>query len=172
MINQLFSHKKTGVILTQIPLMEIGEYEKYDGTAAYYSAEKNVVISILNKANGLTYYGGQSRADILAEYPDAELLTIDEAGNRHQAPYIEPVEEITEEKYWYWLEVLFPEDWQHNGGESFKVSERTCGDITRICCSLNDSNKHARRYFTLCDSYQTPHKAIVERCREYMRANP
>lgn len=177
MISQQFRNTKTSEIVTQINLSQIADFEIYDGPAAYYSAEKNVVIDIINQTTGLTVYGKKRRADILAEYPDAELLTLTEAGKRHEKPFIEPVSEISEKKYWYWLEVLFPEDLQHSGGESFKVCERICGDVTRICCALNDHNSDTkaprqRRYFTLCDSYTTPHKDIVSRCREYMRANP
>ncbi len=139
--------------------------------SAYYSAEKNVVIDLINPDTGRTYYGGKTADEVRAEYPDAELLTLNEAGKRHEAPFREPVSEITEEKFWYWLEVLFPEDWQHGGGESFKVCERICGDVTRICAAFNDGGKHKRRYFTLCDDYNTPHKEILRRVREFAREN-
>ena len=148
-----------------------------DPRSAYYSAEKNVIIDLINHDTGLTHYAKETAEQIRERYPDAELISLDEAYQRHQQPFIVPVSEITEKKFWYWLEVLFPEDWQHSGGESFKVCERICGDITQICCSLNDYNPDTkaprqRRYFTLCDTYDTPHKDIVSRCREFMRAKP
>lgn len=163
LISQNFAHKKTGEVVTEVPMLEIGDYEQYHGPACYYSPAQNVVIDAVRPETGLTYYGKKDRAAILEEHPDAVLLTIDEAGRRHEAPFVEPVEEITKEKYWYWLEVLFPEDWQHtSGGESFKLCERACGSITKICAQIGD------RYFSMSDKYTTPHKEILQRCRDYM----
>lgn len=148
-----------------------------DDRMAYYSAEKNVIIDLINPDTGLTYFQRSTAEEVRAEYPDAVAISQGEAYDLHQKPFIEPIEEISEAKYMYWLEVLFPEDWHHSGGESFKVAERICGSITRICCSLNDHNPDTRaprqrRYFTFCDKHNTPHGEIVKRCREYMRAHP
>jgi len=173
MKSQQFRDTRTGETVTQVPISEIAHFEQYSGTRVFYSAARNVILDLIDADAEVGYYSLKNLAETVAECPDAVAMAIDDAHEAHQRPFIEPVEEITEEKFWYWLEVLFPEDWQHTGGESFKVCERICGDVTRICCSLDDgSNMNRRRYFTLCDRYQTPHKAIVERCREYMRANP
>ncbi len=177
MKSQQFRNTKTGETVTQVPLSQIADFEEYNGRRCFYSASRNVILDLIDEDAEVGYYSLKNLAETVAECPDAVAMAIDDAHESHQQPFIEPVTEITEAKYWYWLEVLFPEDWHHNGGESFKVCERTCGDITRICCALNDHNPDTkaprqRRYFTLCDSYKTPHKTIVERCREHMRANP
>jgi len=59
-----------------------------------------------------------------------------------EAKYIKPWEEITEEQWSDWLEVLPPMRWQTvNGVNFFQVSEITCGDITQTCARWN------RRYY-------------------------
>jgi len=177
LISQTFRNTKTGEIVREVPLMSIGDYEQFNGQTCVYSAAKNTVIDLIDPAAGVTFYGLKNLDEVRQEYPDAVEISLDDATELHQKPFIKPVSEITEKKYMYWLEVLFPEDWQHSGGESFKLVEKTCGSITQICCALNDHNPDTkaprqRRYFSLCDDYNTPHREIVERCREYMRANP
>ena len=134
-----------------------------DKTEAYYSPSKNVIIDLITPETGLTYWGKQTAEQIRETHPDAIALSFDEASERYQRPFIEPVSEITEEKFCYWLEVLVPEDWQHGHNcESFKLIERTCGDITTICASLG------KRYFVMADSYKTPHAEIMRRVRAFI----
>lgn len=162
-----FRHKQTGEILRQIPVMQMANFEPFTGTSCYYSAENNTVIDIIEPESGLTACNLESRDEVRRRFPDAIEISLDDAAELHQRPFIEPVSEITAERFWYWLEVLFPEDWRNTAdGESFKLCERTCGSITRICASLDG------RYFTLSDKYTTPHKEIMRRVREYIAANP
>lgn len=163
MISQPFRNKKTGEILRQVPIMQLAEFEPYNGATCYYSAAKNCVIDLVDPAAGVTFYTLENLEEVRQRYPDAIELTLDDAAERHERRFIEPVQEITEADYWYWLEVLFPEDWRHDGGgESFKLAERTAGSITTICAKVDG------RYFKLADSYTTPHAEILQRCRDYM----
>ncbi len=164
LISQTFRNTKTGEILREIPLMSISDFEPFNGSTCIYSAEKNTVIDLIDPAAGVTYYGLKSLEEVRADYPDAIEISLDDATELHQKPFIEPVTEITEKKYWYWLEVLFPEDWQHAGGESFKLSEKTCGSITTICAHVRG------RYFHMADDYKTPHAEIVARCIAFIEA--
>jgi hypothetical protein len=131
-----------------------------DATPCYWSQARANVLDII-RADGLTVFGGKTLEAIRAEYPDAERLTLGEAIARKDAVYRREPVEITRERYWEMLEVLFPEDWQGFGTaeESFKLSERTAGTITAIFCRLGE------RHFELADCFTTPHAEIVARCR-------
>lgn len=76
-----------------------------------------------------------------------------------------PVTEISRAKYWEFLEMLYPVDWCHTGGESFKFSEHLSGDRVMIFCTLGRGK--AQRYFELVDSDTTTHKEIVARCKAF-----
>ena len=79
-----------------------------------------------------------------------------------------PVTEIDRARYWEMLEMLYPVDWCHTGGESFKFSEHLSGDRVMIFCTLGRGE--AQRYFELVDSDRTLHRTIVARCKAYIEA--
>ena len=102
--------------------------------------------------------------EIRAEYPGAVLMPLDEAVTQSQAANRARLctgpKQVTEKEFDAALGVLPPRDWQrHNGEESFKIMELTCGQLTAIYCRIGEE------YFTLTEDVNTPHEKIVEMCR-------
>jgi hypothetical protein len=132
----------------------------------FYSPSRHSVIDLV--VNGRGAYGGKTLDETRAETADAVLIGIDDAIAMTDAATRSPVCEITREQFWTMLECLPPDDWQHGlGNNSFKMSERDCGNITGIYCQLGADDDGAR-YFELHDAYTTPHVEIVRRCREFI----
>ena len=97
--------------------------------------------------------------------PEFACIPIDDAVDQCQAAqdeqYIGPWEEITEENWDYWLEVLPPQKWKTvNGVNLFQLSELTCGIITRHCARVGDRCFTAQRKVT--DSYEKLAQEIKE----------
>jgi len=104
--------------------------------------------------NGYCDYTARNGGDNLTveEYleklgPDFSCVPLDEALDKihevEEKTYIELWEEIKEEDYTYWLEVLPPEKWKTvKGVNIFRMSEYIISNITRHCATVND------RYFT------------------------
>lgn len=130
-------------------------------TEVLYDPAAVQVLDLLT-AEGLTQFTRETPAQVLARCPGAERITLAQAVARMDAKWRKPVSEITRDRYWDMLECLPPVAWNRNGSdESFKMSERTSGNITAIFCRLGDS------YYTLEDDMRTPHAEIVRRCRAF-----
>ena len=134
-----------------------------DNEQVYYSPSRKTVIDVIC-ADGLTQYARETEAQMRERHADIQVMSLAAAFDAIDAAFREPVSEIDRERYWYLLEVLPPVGWTGHGTaeQTFKLSERTCGNITAIACQLGE------RYFTLEDDIRTPHREIVRRCREFM----
>ena len=114
--------------------------------------------------DGLSTCYGETLEQVQARYPGAELRDFNDAlmaeiTEAERSAFCHPPQEITEERFWYFLEVLPPVAWVRAGEtESFKVSEFTCGQITQICCRIGN------KYYGLSDDASLPHAEIVKRC--------
>ena len=98
----------------------------------YYTYPDHFIIDTIAD-DGLTSYGRKSAEQIRAKHPNAIVTTLDAAALMIESTVKRDVEEITEDTFWYMLEVLPPQDWrQTKDGESFKMMERTSGTITGI----------------------------------------
>jgi len=101
-------------------------------------------------------YTKKSVDELRQQYPNLTVITWDEAGQRTDDHHRKPPERITRAQFLYWLEVLPPVDWIRIGdGESFKISERIAGNITRIVV------RYEREYWTLQDHIRMPHEDII-----------
>lgn len=130
----------------------------------YYQPDKNSVIDFICE-DGLTKWGRKTAAEIEKEYPGAIVMNWEKAAKAKENHWKSPVEEIDEEKYWYFLECLPPVGWvQKDGAETFKMSERLSGNITGIYAKVDD------RYFTFNDSIFTKHEEIMTRVMEFINA--
>lgn len=111
----------------------------------FFSRSKNQVID--GCVNGLGLFSGRSLDQLTSDYPDIEIVEVDAAVEIMDAANRRPVEEITQEQYWYALEVLPPENWkQIPNGDYFQMSEYWSGDITTYYAQLNG------RYYTWMDN--------------------
>lgn len=138
-------------------------HQSADNIMVWYSPSMAMTIDLIRK-DGRGHYGGRREPEILAEYPDAIRCTLDEASVKSYEARRSAPKRITRERYWQMLECLFPEDWQGGGtdAESFKLSERTSGEVTQIFCRLGEA------YYELLDTYRMRHTEIVRRCREVL----
>ena len=126
---------------------------------------------MIHPLTGLTAILDRDDADVLAEYPAAQRISIAEASRQIEgaaaAKFKRDVAEVDEEKFWYALEVLPPVGWTtHRAVESFRMSERTWGALTDIYARLGE------RYFVLTDNITLPAAEIAARVAAYAEANP
>ena len=105
-------------------------------------------------------YSKETLDELRTRYPDAEVISLDEAVERTDSRFRHAPERITRERFHEMLEVLPPEDWQRRGSiETFKLCERTCGNITAIFCRIGDS------YWELQDDYTLSQEKVVSLVR-------
>lgn len=128
-------------------------------TPCAYSAERNCVIDLFDD-DGLTKFSRDTIDEVRERYPDAVTLPLSEAAERIEATFKSEPVEIERETYEDMFEVLPPVDYSTGQGwRSFKMCERTSGNVTAIYAT------DGARYFHLSDSIYTPHDEIVRRCR-------
>jgi hypothetical protein len=78
-------------------------------------------------------FTGENLEEVSKHYAGAQLAEWDDAYKRMQDSYRKPPQEITKERFWDMLECLPPVGWvRHPDCESFKMSERTVGNLTGI----------------------------------------
>jgi len=107
-------------------------------------------------------YGGRTLAEIQTEDPGAQLETLEAFAQRQDAAYRVPPTRCTQEDFDYMLGVLPPEGWTRDSfGQSFKISERTCGAITPIYAQTADG-----QCWTLQDDFTLTHAEIMRRIEE------
>lgn len=110
---------------------------------------------------GRGVYGGRTLAQMRDEYPGVVEADFDTVVAEQDAHWLRPPVRITHERFIEMLEVLPPEDWQHHsGGESFKLSERTSGNVTMIFCRIGED------YYELQDRVTLTHAQILAKCEE------
>ena len=93
-----------------------------DANHCYAVPGENHIVDVQNPITGKSWHSGETFEQIKLRYPGAELMTLEayttaKAG-RQQTPIV--WQQITEELYWQWLEVLPPAF--HSGG-AFMVGE-------------------------------------------------
>ncbi|MCP2234015.1 hypothetical protein [Erwinia aphidicola] len=89
-----------------------------------------------------------------------EMVTFEEAYQRHCDTYILAPVEISAERFNDMLELLPPLDW-HIGAssQSFRLMEMTCVNVTAIFAV------YGGRYFELCDRVTLTHDEIIGKIR-------
>jgi len=104
-------------------------------------------------------YGGKTVGEMEAEYgTEVRRGTIAEFRKVHDAAWRTEPEEITEERWDYYLNVLPPQGWgRANGVESFKMVEKLSGEVTVICARRGD------RFWSFQDNASLPAHEIAAR---------
>lgn len=108
--------------------------------------------------NGNGLYSGMTLQQLEKEYGQVEIITPELASERIEAEYTTLPEEITEERFWYLLDVLPPCKWFRNGAssEAFHVSERVNLSIVTWAIRIGP------RYFSMDRTDKTsPAEAIT-----------
>ncbi len=73
--------------------------------------------------------------------------------------------EITEKDYWYFLEVLPPQNWvNYSTEESFRMSEDLAGSLSNFYVRLHDGifPNHKDRYFSIVENKFKTHKELIK----------
>ena len=120
-------------------------------------------IALVNSVTGETHMTvHRSREAILAAHPKALFLTEEECNAAMAASddkkYLEETKEITEERYWYWLEVLPPIDFN---GRMFRMGSEVANGIYLYCTTVEDKFFQSTRRSGL-----TARQDFLKECRE------
>jgi hypothetical protein len=102
-------------------------------------------------------YSHENLEDIGKRYANVQMGEWDEVYQKMQDAYRHPPTEITKERFWDMLECLPPVSWVRgdNDSESFKMSERTIGNLTGVFV------RRGKRYFELTEDITKPHAEIM-----------
>ena len=129
-------------------------------THVFYSAKLRNAVDEVNPKTGRSMIGGYTLEETRERYPDAVLMTWEDAIETIERAFTTDWQEIDRERFYYLLEVLPPVGWRTVGGvESFKMLERISGNITEICA------RHGDRYWTRNASIFTPPEEIAAQIR-------
>ncbi|MCR4319791.1 MAG: DUF1419 domain-containing protein [Candidatus Brocadiaceae bacterium] len=130
-----------------------------DNQPVFYQPGKPGIIDLCIDGKG--QYSGESLEQMRLRYPGAEIGELGAVSEYSENCFKSAAVEITEDRFIEMLEVLPPINWVHeNGSESFKISERTYGNITAIFARIGE------RYFELSDSIFLSHQQIMEKCEK------
>ena len=103
-------------------------------------------------------YSGETLEQIQARYPGALVGDSDEVTKAREDQLRTAPAPCTHEQFWYALECLPPMGWRNAGnGESFKMSERLSGRMTRIYA------RTGQRYWSFVDTDDLNHAQIMAR---------
>ena len=126
----------------------------------FYQPGKPGIIDAVHPNTRKGVYGGHTLEETQREYPGAELGDMDTVVSQQDDFWRRAPVEITEERWMEMLGVLPPVGWEHGpGGEVFKLSERTSGNITAIFCRLGN------RFFEMQDSIFMDTGEILAKCQ-------
>ncbi len=131
-------------------------------TPVFYVPGRPGILALAIERDGVlrSEFGNETLEQMCARYPGAALGELGPVSEQSESFYRSAPVEITRERFIEMLEVLPPVGWVHAGdAETFKLSERTSGNITPIFCRIGE------RHFELSDSIFMKHDAIVAACR-------
>lgn len=144
----------------------------WDGTQ-YKTAIYGHTLDVLRKREENRPIGtdanGNTTFEKVQPYKDAKIMEWDEAYPIYEAAqkakYIGAVQQVTQHRFTYLLEVLPPTKWvRRSGQESFMMSEFLTGNITTIVVRLGTD------YYEFNDAATLTHDAIVDKVRAAVKA--
>jgi hypothetical protein len=132
---------------------------------AFYVEKELSIIDTLSNKTGRGTCSNETIEEVIKRYPNAEIVPFDYAINcieeaaKEKFNLLNPVE-ITEGQYYEMLECLPPEQYKSTEeGTSFKISERTFGNIT--ACFVHKNSK----YYEVMARTHTKHEELLAVCR-------
>ena len=133
-----------------------------DEQKVFYQPGKPGIIDVAIERNGVLTggYSGETLEAVQVRYPGAMIGELGPVCAASEEMFKSKPARITEERFIEMLEVLPPVGWvRRDGCESFKLSERTSGNITAIFARIGAD------YFEMQDSIFTKHDAIIADCK-------
>ncbi len=126
----------------------------------YGMGPKHVLLDLIHPETQTGIYGRKSLEQQCASHGDVKVMTLTEYDAVHNDDWRQAPKTIPAEHYTRALEVLPPEDWvQENGNSTFKMMERWSGQMTSIYAKVDGA------YYHLVDNAYLPHAEIVAMCR-------
>lgn len=133
---------------------------KFEVTQVFYVTGARSIIDAVGP-DGRGLYSHDTAEAIQARAPGAQVVDIGEAARQIDNVFRKPPQQITRERWWQMLEMLFPDDWHHGfGSESFKLSERLAGNVAQIFCRIG-STEDTSSYWEMADLVTLRHADIV-----------
>ena len=133
-----------------------------DDQKVFYQPGKPGIIDLAIERNGVLTggYSGETLEAVQVRYPGAQVGELGPVCAASEDMFkVRPVK-ITEERFIEMLDVLPPVGWvRKDGCETFKLSERTSGNITAIFAHIGAD------FFEMQDSIFTKHDAIIAACK-------
>lgn len=129
----------------------------FEATHCFYNPDTGRVYDYANKQN--LSFSEQKTLEQLRQQVSPNLILIREEqaiALQREFHKTQP-EAITEEDYWYFLEVMPPVNYTIRGNsESFKLCERICQDITVIVAKIGS------HYYKFQNEINLSHEQIIE----------
>ncbi len=127
-------------------------------THCFFSPSGPTILDAVNPLTGRGLYSNQTLDQHARLYPDAILLSNDEATARIEQAFLTAPVEITRERFEDMRDMLPPQGWTHVGGaETFQFLERKTLRVTLTFA------KWGGRYFEWYDIAGTQHEKLVEK---------
>lgn len=127
-------------------------------------------IDVAQKVEGgiIGMYSGMSLQKMAEQYGQIAVTSAKEFSRMEDEAHTTAPVEIEQQAYWDALECLPPVLWgNYRGMESFRFSERYCGNITTIFAISPD-----RRYWRFQDRIDLPIEALYEKVMRAVEAKP
>jgi len=134
---------------------------EYKDPVFYTPADNRVIdLAVMRDGELRSAVYNEPLGQVRLRYPGAEIGEWEPIAKAHEESFRHPPQEITEERYHTMLEILPPVGWIQRDGEStFKLAERTSGNITAIFAWVGG------RYYEMSDSIYMSHDEIIARVR-------
>ena len=123
------------------------------------------VARVNDKGETVTYFHGETLAELRERYPTAELISIEEFDRLKEAALRTEPEPTTAESFMEMLEVLPPLSYRSTtDGTSFKMIERYSGRMTNIYARIGNT------YWVFMDRDDLTHDQIMAKVKQTMAA--
>ena len=126
-----------------------------DYTHCFYSLKQRRIIDLIDE-NDQTISFGLTLEEVKEEFPDAAKEEFKQADKLIEKSMVTEPTKIDSETFYQMRDILPPVEHISKGGdESFKMSERTYGNVTRIYCRI------AEDYYFFADYITISHQEII-----------
>ena len=122
------------------------------------SAQYCSAIDVVNPETGRGVYSGKTLEEFIFEYADISIVDDEVAVQHDRQRRITEPREISQEDWYYLLEVLPPCKWvRHSSAESFHISERITHDIVTWAARIAD------KFYRFDDTCRLSHEDVVRK---------
>jgi hypothetical protein len=133
----------------------------------YGMGSKHVILDLIHPETQAGIYGKKTLAEQTAKHGPVTIMTLAEYDVIHENDWRIAPDPIPMHHYTHALEVLPPENWvQEGGNSSFKIMEYWSGQMTSIYAKVDGA------YYHLVDKASLTHGEIIAMCRATKAKEP